>query len=78
MDGILRQVTPKTWRGRLLGHDLEVFRHGGHWVASIYDARGHTLVQLSARQFDAAAARARAWIEERAAPTGDSLKAMRD
>lgn len=68
MDGILRQITPKTWQGTLLGYRVQVFRHGSFWVASIGIEGSHTTIQLEAARFDWAAARARAWIEENPLP----------
>ncbi|MBX7105902.1 MAG: hypothetical protein K1X57_17595 [Gemmataceae bacterium] len=74
MDGILRQITPKTWQGALLGYRVQVFRNGSGWVASIGIEGSHTIIQLEAARFEWAAARARAWIEENPLPATSSKR----
>ena len=48
MDGVLRQITPKTWEGELLGYRVQVFRHGNGWVGSVRHPQGFTAIQLEA------------------------------
>ncbi|MBX7105120.1 MAG: hypothetical protein K1X57_13625 [Gemmataceae bacterium] len=68
MDGLLRQITPKTWEGELNGYRVQVFRHGNGWVGSVRHPKGFTAIQLEAARFEWAAAKARAWIEENPLP----------